>query len=211
MRNTLINVQESKANRRPKLDSEPIRKYKDNFIKMVKFYHSEDYTNHYEDVYKDFPDNSRYTNEFISWASTHLTVDFGSKIGLPKYKKKFLADLAKWYPIKTLEYVENRNDRQIVEKYPDDKRYNQTYLDERKKNNNHVNNHRDNAKASIIEKTKTLKELLTKIVNFNSQIKCNDGILTFANNYKICLSCDMNKSICDSSCRSGNKVSFTFE
>lgn len=140
------------------------------------------------------------------WASNHLEVKFGTMI-VSKYKPEFLQDLKKWHKGESLEFVENRNDSRIVEKYPDDQRYNQKYLDLREKNNQSVQSSRSKANASGINHVAELRNKLKEILVVN-RINHGKGILHFAKEKKICVSCYKIRTVDNFNCCENKKVVF---
>ena len=177
-----IDTKEPKKKRRPKKDNnKTVVKYKPEFVDLVKSIYQDGYADHLEDFYENYQNNQRYTPEFLSFSSTHLKEAFGSKM-TEKYTPEFLLYLTQLFGNKGYEYVENKNEPQIINKYPQSSRYTAEYAKEREKSCSNVKKFRANAKTKNINAIKQIREDLSKIIELN-------GIFPSLSNSKICLSC----------------------
>ena len=81
---------------RPVSINAPVTKYTPVFIQSVRDIFTRDYVAHLEDEFPSWPDNTRYTAEFLANQRACMVRRYGNK-KIEKYSRDYLEFLAKTY------------------------------------------------------------------------------------------------------------------
>ena len=123
-----------------------VNKYKKEFISYMQNIHGSNAEDHFEDSnISQFPQNDRYTKEFLDYSMKKVEISFGNT-SVKKYKPEFINFLKSTYgEEKYLEYIENKNIETITKVFPRETRYSEEYCNHRSKNTLNVKKFRRNA------------------------------------------------------------------
>jgi len=180
---------------RPISHDESVAKYNEEFRAHCKTLHGKEFTKHFEDEYKEYPKNKRYTDSFLQktkWLA--YTRTFGNSKNVIKYEDEFIKFLQENYN-KDNEwdnYLENRCDPGINNHFPANERYARNYVGKSIKSNTNTQKCRD--------------EIAKLNHNFQKIFLINRDIRLFFDHF-VCDGCpEVMRSKTDHQCSKSNQV-----